>query len=192
MSLEDCEDNELPFGWERIDDPHYGTYYIDHVNRRTQFENPVIQAKQSKGSLTGSPSEVGETMRQHIGPPKNPFPPRYSSANPPPPNPKPVNPNRLSVPRGKTPVDLPPDQLPNDSHSALPHINHSAMPNMSSSNGLRVKNAERPSHRFFTRDPSQLIGERISTSLMKSSRGLGFTIVGGDDDDGLDEFLQIK
>ena len=30
---EDCEDNELPFGWERIDDPHYGTYYIDHVNR---------------------------------------------------------------------------------------------------------------------------------------------------------------
>ncbi len=34
---EDCEDNELPFGWERIDDPHYGTYYIDHVNRLGQL-----------------------------------------------------------------------------------------------------------------------------------------------------------
>ena len=42
---EECEENELPFGWERIDDPHYGTYYIDHVNRRTQYENPVLVAK---------------------------------------------------------------------------------------------------------------------------------------------------
>lgn len=59
--------------------------------------------------------------------------------------------------------------------------------------GLQVKPVmERPSYRFFTRDPSQLMGERMFTTLMKSSRGLGFTIVGGDDDDGLDEFLQIK
>ncbi|XP_076344342.1 membrane-associated guanylate kinase, WW and PDZ domain-containing protein 1-like isoform X2 [Tachypleus tridentatus] len=38
-------DEELPYGWEKIDDPHYGTYYIDHVNRRTQYENPVSQDK---------------------------------------------------------------------------------------------------------------------------------------------------
>jgi len=43
--LEDCSDDELPYGWERIDDPLYGTYYIDHVNRQTQYENPVLQAK---------------------------------------------------------------------------------------------------------------------------------------------------
>ncbi|XP_071749112.1 membrane-associated guanylate kinase, WW and PDZ domain-containing protein 1 isoform X2 [Lepeophtheirus salmonis] len=42
---EDCSEDELPFGWERIDDPHYGTYYIDHVNRRTQYENPVLVAR---------------------------------------------------------------------------------------------------------------------------------------------------
>lgn len=47
-SLEDCTDDELPYGWERIDDPLYGTYYIDHVNRLTQYENPVIQAKNAK------------------------------------------------------------------------------------------------------------------------------------------------
>lgn len=35
----------MPYGWEKIEDPHYGTYYIDHVNRRTQYENPVLLAK---------------------------------------------------------------------------------------------------------------------------------------------------
>ena len=54
---EDCSDDELPFGWERIDDPHYGTYFIDHVNRRTQYENPVLVAKaqnQSAGETIGT------------------------------------------------------------------------------------------------------------------------------------------
>ncbi|XP_043224896.1 membrane-associated guanylate kinase, WW and PDZ domain-containing protein 1-like isoform X2 [Amphibalanus amphitrite] len=45
QSLEECGDNELPYGWERIDDPAYGTYYIDHMNRRTQYENPVHEAR---------------------------------------------------------------------------------------------------------------------------------------------------
>lgn len=42
----------------------------------------------------------------------------------------------------------------------------------------------------FTRNPDDLCGERFTTSLIKSSRGLGFTIVGGDDN--VEEFLQIK
>ena len=42
--------DELPFCWERIDDPHYGTYFIDHVNRRTQYENPVLVAKAANQS----------------------------------------------------------------------------------------------------------------------------------------------
>lgn len=100
-SLEDCMDDELPYGWEKISDPHYGTYFIDHVNRRTQYENPVIQAKRAASQ---------------------------SSA--------------------------------------------------------------RISRTSFTKDPSELCGQRYRTSLVKSSRGLGFTIVGGDD--GVDEFLQIK
>lgn len=53
-SLEECMDDELPYGWEKIEDAHYGTYYIDHVNRKTQYENPVIQAKRAgHGSDTG-------------------------------------------------------------------------------------------------------------------------------------------
>lgn len=52
-SLEECMDDELPYGWEKIEDAHYGTYYIDHVNRKTQYDNPVIQAKMGHGSDTG-------------------------------------------------------------------------------------------------------------------------------------------
>ncbi|XP_030748735.1 membrane-associated guanylate kinase, WW and PDZ domain-containing protein 1 [Sitophilus oryzae] len=100
-TLEDCMDDELPYGWEKISDPHYGTYFIDHVNRRTQYENPVIQAKRAASQASA-----------------------------------------------------------------------------------------RVSRTSFTKDPSELCGQRFRTSLVKSSRGLGFTIVGGDD--GIDEFLQIK
>ncbi|XP_018407261.1 PREDICTED: membrane-associated guanylate kinase, WW and PDZ domain-containing protein 1-like isoform X2 [Cyphomyrmex costatus] len=99
-SLEECLDDELPYGWEKIDDTLYGTYFIDHVNRRTQYENPVLQAKRAQQNLLERKS-----------------------------------------------------------------------PN-------------------FTRNPDKLKGQRIRTTLIKSSRGLGFTIVGGDDT--VEEFLQIK
>ncbi|XP_072238769.1 membrane-associated guanylate kinase, WW and PDZ domain-containing protein 1b isoform X3 [Leuresthes tenuis] len=58
--LEECEDDEgvhteeldndleLPPGWEKIDDPVYGVYYVDHINRRTQYENPVLEAKRRR------------------------------------------------------------------------------------------------------------------------------------------------
>lgn len=50
--------------------------------------------------------------------------------------------------------------------------------------------SERSKSPLFTRNPEALKGQRIQTSLVKSSRGLGFTIVGGDDN--VQEFLQIK
>ncbi|KAG5672544.1 hypothetical protein PVAND_002665 [Polypedilum vanderplanki] len=46
---------------------------------------------------------------------------------------------------------------------------------------------------FFTKNPAELLGERIQTTLVKSQRGLGFTVIGGDcNDENIDEFLQIK
>lgn len=50
--------------------------------------------------------------------------------------------------------------------------------------------ADCSSRAFFTRNPVELEGERIHSTLIKSARGLGFTIVGGDDLE--EEFLQIK
>ncbi|XP_069627874.1 membrane-associated guanylate kinase, WW and PDZ domain-containing protein 3 isoform X2 [Haliaeetus albicilla] len=104
---EDCEDGELPYGWEKIEDPQYGTYYVDHINQKTQFENPVLEAKRKK--------HLGQT---DVGPSKS-----------------------------------------------------------------------GPEKSVFTRDPSQLTGALIRTSLKKSTMGFGFTIIGGDRPD---EFLQVK
>ncbi|NXC49652.1 MAGI3 protein, partial [Penelope pileata] len=104
---EDCEDGELPYGWEKIEDPQYGTYYVDHINQKTQFENPVLEAKRKK--------QLGQT-------------------------------------------DVGPSQTG-------------------------------PEKSLFTRDPSQLTGALLRTSLKKSTMGFGFTIIGGDRPD---EFLQVK
>ncbi|NXL37614.1 MAGI3 protein, partial [Glaucidium brasilianum] len=104
---EDCEDGELPYGWEKIEDPQYGTYYVDHINQKTQFENPVLEAKRKK--------QLGQS---DVGPSKS-----------------------------------------------------------------------APEKSVFTRDPSQLTGALIRTSLKKSTMGFGFTIIGGDRPD---EFLQVK
>lgn len=116
-SLEDCSDNELPYGWEKIDDAVYGTYYIDHVNRRTQYENPVLEAKR----------RATEQTNQH------------------------------------EPLDPTATNKRNENNSITYN---------------------------FTRNPQEMQGERITTTLLKSSRGLGITIVGGDEN--VDEFLQIK
>lgn len=88
------------------------------MNRKTQYENPVVQAKRRQQQIDG-PSTF---MSENIGP------------------------------------DLP----------------------------LEPKN-------FFTKNPAELLGERIQTTLVKSQRGLGFTVIGGDcDEENIEEFLQIK
>ncbi|XP_067324942.1 membrane-associated guanylate kinase, WW and PDZ domain-containing protein 2 isoform X11 [Anolis sagrei] len=57
--LTEEENKELPYGWEKIDDPIYGTYYVDHINRRTQFENPVLEAKRKLQQRTMPNAELG-------------------------------------------------------------------------------------------------------------------------------------
>uniref|UniRef100_A0A663M0Z1 Membrane associated guanylate kinase, WW and PDZ domain containing 1 n=1 Tax=Athene cunicularia TaxID=194338 RepID=A0A663M0Z1_ATHCN len=93
--LEECEDDEFP--------NLLLSFISSHINRKTQYENPVLEAKRKK------------QLEQQQQPPE-----------------------------GKP---------------------------------------------FFTRNPSELKGKFIHTKLRKSSRGFGFTVVGGDEPD---EFLQIK
>ncbi|XP_059383885.1 membrane-associated guanylate kinase, WW and PDZ domain-containing protein 3a isoform X1 [Carassius carassius] len=115
---EKCDDGELPYGWEKIEDPQYGTYYVDHINQKTQFENPVQEAKKK--------------LSQDASPTNQP----------------------IAAAAGAVPTPL-------------------------NETGLRG----------FTRDPSQLQGAILRTTLKKSPQGFGFTIIGGDRPD---EFLQVK
>uniref|UniRef100_A0A8C3HN90 Membrane associated guanylate kinase, WW and PDZ domain containing 2 n=1 Tax=Chrysemys picta bellii TaxID=8478 RepID=A0A8C3HN90_CHRPI len=59
--------SELPYGWEKIDDPIYGTYYVDHINRRTQFENPVLEAKRKLQQHNMPNAELGTKPLQAPG-----------------------------------------------------------------------------------------------------------------------------
>ncbi|KAM8975532.1 membrane-associated guanylate kinase, WW and PDZ domain-containing protein 3 isoform 2-T2 [Pelodytes ibericus] len=67
---EDCDDGELPYGWEKIEDPQYGTYYVDHINQKTQFENPVLEAKRKKqlGHLSMPPTDGSALPDQEKSP----------------------------------------------------------------------------------------------------------------------------
>ncbi|XP_058244796.1 membrane-associated guanylate kinase, WW and PDZ domain-containing protein 1 isoform X4 [Hemibagrus wyckioides] len=166
--LEECEDDEegvhteeteldrnlielaeLPPGWEKIDDPVYGVYYVDHINRKTQYENPVLEARRKKQVDIQQPPEGERYVREWIE--------EHSSAG------APITayiPNHLETYR--EPPSGP--QLP-----PVPGYKRG-----------------KP---FFTRNPAELKGTFISTKLLKSRRGFGFTVVGGDEPD---EFLQIK
>uniref|UniRef100_A0A670J9X2 Membrane-associated guanylate kinase, WW and PDZ domain-containing protein 1 n=1 Tax=Podarcis muralis TaxID=64176 RepID=A0A670J9X2_PODMU len=149
--LEECEDDEgvhteeldseleLPTGWEKIEDPVYGVYYVDHINRKTQYENPVLEAKRKK--------QLEQQQQQPPQPPEE-----WTAEHPP-----------LAPP---------------------------ALPNHTPNNQETVRDAPVQTGKpFFTRNPSELKGKFIHTKLRKSSRGFGFTVVGGDEPD---EFLQIK
>ncbi|XP_067319557.1 membrane-associated guanylate kinase, WW and PDZ domain-containing protein 1 isoform X7 [Anolis sagrei] len=156
--LEECEDDEgvhteeldseleLPAGWEKIEDPVYGVYYVDHINRKTQYENPVLEAKRKK--------QLEQQQQQ-----------------PPPPPP---------------PTSQPPEEWTEDHPPLAPP----SVPNHAPNNQETVRDAPVQAGKpFFTRNPSELKGKFIHTKLRKSSRGFGFTVVGGDEPD---EFLQIK
>ncbi|KAJ1526097.1 hypothetical protein ONE63_009262 [Megalurothrips usitatus] len=191
-SLEECTEDELPYGWEKIHDPNYGTYYIDHVNRRTQYENPVIQAKRAANDA-GTPVcyvfVSSESLIQELG---------NDGQYPVPPAPMgPMGPMGPIGPMGPMGGNHNVQQL--HSHGPPHSASHGSIhvqTNASGSNGGSVPST--PSKRqnscssraFFTRNPMELEGERIQTTLIKSARGLGFTIVGGDDLE--EEFLQIK
>nr|XP_025045617.1 membrane-associated guanylate kinase, WW and PDZ domain-containing protein 1 isoform X18 [Pelodiscus sinensis] len=166
--LEECEDDEegvhteeldseleLPAGWEKIEDPVYGVYYVDHINRKTQYENPVLEAKRKK-QLEQQQQQPEEWTEEHpsLGPP--------------------AVPNH--APNAQEPVrDAP--------------VQGSAVWESCTKPGRAAAAIRQLGKPFFTRNPSELKGKFIHTKLRKSSRGFGFTVVGGDEPD---EFLQIK
>ncbi|XP_061617911.1 membrane-associated guanylate kinase, WW and PDZ domain-containing protein 2a isoform X4 [Phyllopteryx taeniolatus] len=203
---EECKEDELPYGWEKIDDPIYGSYYVDHINRRTQFENPVLEAKrrlqqeqqmQSQG-LSSLP--LPAIFRVQDGGPRATLP-RSSAVHP-----------GLAPERCRSLTDLSSRSPPAARRPASPfaaadvsplrhvltrrinmsprhhhhHQHHRRHPRAHRSPSPLCRFVKKP---LFTRDPTQLKGSFLSTALHKSNMGFGFTIIGGDEPD---EFLQVK
>ncbi|KAI4790743.1 hypothetical protein KUCAC02_034427, partial [Chaenocephalus aceratus] len=48
LTFADCVGDELPLGWEEVYDQQVGVYYIDHINKLTQIENPRTQWRQEQ------------------------------------------------------------------------------------------------------------------------------------------------
>uniref|UniRef100_A0AAY4E5G8 WW domain-containing protein n=1 Tax=Denticeps clupeoides TaxID=299321 RepID=A0AAY4E5G8_9TELE len=48
LTFADCVGDELPLGWEVVYDQQVGVYYIDHINKSTQIENPRTQWRQQQ------------------------------------------------------------------------------------------------------------------------------------------------
>ncbi|VDM63469.1 unnamed protein product, partial [Angiostrongylus costaricensis] len=74
----------------------------------------------------------------------------------------------------------------NGHHLSPQHQQRSRLPTMPSTTHI---NGDNP---YFTRDPQQLRGEMVTTTIVKGPKGLGFTLIGNDASSKGNEFIQVK
>ncbi|KAG8523860.1 Membrane-associated guanylate kinase, WW and PDZ domain-containing protein 1, partial [Galemys pyrenaicus] len=143
-----AEDNlgPLPENWEMAYTENGEVYFIDHNTKTTSWLDPRCLNKQQK------PLEECEDDE---------------------------------LPAGWEKIEDPVYEWTEDHSSLVPPVTSNHPP----SNPEPTREAPLQGKPFFTRNPSELKGKFIHTKLRKSSRGFGFTVVGGDEPD---EFLQIK
>jgi len=46
------ESENLPVGWEKVESQTYGTYYVNHITKRTQFNHPYLEGNQITQTIT--------------------------------------------------------------------------------------------------------------------------------------------
>ncbi|KFD65425.1 hypothetical protein M514_03814 [Trichuris suis] len=64
---------DLPFGWEMVDDPQYGIYYVDHVNKKTQYERPEPSIDKPRKALSSVTSMETCRVESRAGSEVHPF-----------------------------------------------------------------------------------------------------------------------
>ncbi|CAH8295453.1 unnamed protein product [Schistosoma turkestanicum] len=165
----------------------YGTFYIDHINKHTQYEPPTVEDFQ-----------LGEQVRMKYLTQLNTI-------------------HRKSLPKSTTTINTTTTTTnTTNNHSIIKHGNHDnkSTPNnpdvddeddqsefaSSISSSSASASASTSSHMdgngrvtpvTFCSDLKQLHGPLINTILVKSPRGFGFTIIGGSDCN-RSAFLQVK
>ncbi|XP_071514434.1 uncharacterized protein [Panulirus ornatus] len=188
----------LPFNWEKAYTENGEPYYIDHMAGTSSWLDPRLARVQKRNAEECGEDELpfgweriddpqyGTYYIDHVNrktqyenpvimAKKQPIVPAQGGGS------SPAEGGNNTFPRQKK-------SAPDAGGGVTPNTNEGSQP-VSSSGHKRANNRSGQSV-LFTRNPAELQGEFIRTSLVKSSRGLGFTIVGGDDNE--EEFLQIK
>lgn len=60
--MADCIGDELPYGWEVAYSPTIGVYYIDHLNRRNQLEDPREECRNMQIRMLESYMRQAESL----------------------------------------------------------------------------------------------------------------------------------
>ncbi|KAM8758661.1 membrane-associated guanylate kinase, WW and PDZ domain-containing protein 1 isoform 18-T18 [Rhynchonycteris naso] len=182
-----AEDNlgPLPENWEMAYTENGEVYFIDHNTKTTSWLDPRCLSKQQKPLEECEDDELPAGWEKIEDPVYGIYYVDHINRKTQYENPV------LEAKRKKQLEQQPPPQQPQseewteDCSSLVPPV----IPNHPPSIPEPAREAPLQGKPFFTRNPSELKGKFIHTQLRKSSRGFGFTVVGGDEPD---EFLQIK
>ncbi|XP_043297898.1 membrane-associated guanylate kinase, WW and PDZ domain-containing protein 1 isoform X19 [Cervus elaphus] len=179
-----AEDNlgPLPENWEMAYTENGEVYFIDHNTKTTSWLDPRCLNKQQKPLEECEDDELPAGWEKIEDPVYGIY---YVDHI----NRKTQYENPVLEAKRKKQLEQQQQQQPEEwteDHSSLVPP---AIPNHPPSNPEPAREAPLQGKPFFTRNPSELKGKFIHTKLRKSSRGFGFTVVGGDEPD---EFLQIK
>ncbi|XP_047603240.1 membrane-associated guanylate kinase, WW and PDZ domain-containing protein 1 isoform X17 [Lutra lutra] len=198
-----AEDNlgPLPENWEMAYTENGEVYFIDHNTKTTSWLDPRCLNKQQKpleecedDELPAGWEKIEDPVygiyyvdhinrkTQYENPVLEAKRKKQLEQQQPPPQ-QPPQPQQPQQPQ--QPPQPQPEEWTEDHSSLVPPV----IPNHPPSNPEPAREAPLQGKPFFTRNPSELKGKFIHTKLRKSSRGFGFTVVGGDEPD---EFLQIK
>ncbi|XP_067159541.1 membrane-associated guanylate kinase, WW and PDZ domain-containing protein 1 isoform X5 [Apteryx mantelli] len=178
-----AEDNlgPLPENWEMAYTENGEVYFIDHNTKTTSWLDPRCLNKQQKPLEECEDDELPAGWEKIEDPVYGVYYVDHINRKTQYENP---------VLEAKRKKQLEQQQQPLEEWTEeCPSLPPPAAPNHVSNNQEAVREAPVQGKPFFTRNPSELKGKFIHTKLRKSSRGFGFTVVGGDEPD---EFLQIK
>ncbi|XP_055484553.1 membrane-associated guanylate kinase, WW and PDZ domain-containing protein 1 isoform X22 [Psammomys obesus] len=190
-----AEDNlgPLPENWEMAYTENGEVYFIDHNTKTTSWLDPRCLNKQQKPLEECEDDELPAGWEKIEDPVYGVYYVDHINRKTQYENPvleakrkKQLEQQQQQQQQQQTPPQPPqPEEWTEDHASLVPPVAPSHPP----SNPEPAREAPLQGKPFFTRNPSELKGKFIHTKLRKSSRGFGFTVVGGDEPD---EFLQIK
>nr|XP_060622400.1 membrane-associated guanylate kinase, WW and PDZ domain-containing protein 1 isoform X12 [Anolis sagrei ordinatus] len=183
----------LPENWEMAYTENGEVYFIDHNTKTTSWLDPRCLNKQQKPLEECEDDELPAGWEKIEDPVYGVYYVDHINRKTQYENPvleakrkKQLEQQQQQPPPPPPPTSQPPEEWTED-HPPLAPL---SVPNHAPNNQETVRDAPVQAGKpFFTRNPSELKGKFIHTKLRKSSRGFGFTVVGGDEPD---EFLQIK